>query len=296
MKFILASKIDMTAMWVGEERKAVTRVQAGPSVVVQVKGKDKDGYTAIQLGFGDKKVGNISKPQVGHYKGLGNFRWLKEFRVEKTGDLKIGDKIGASTFVVGDKVKVTGWSKGCGFAGVVKRHGFHGQSKTHGNKDQLRMPGSIGAGGVQRVFKGVRMGGHMGDAQTTSQNIKVIAVDEVNNIIFLEGGLPGGRGGLLLLKAPGELQLITPEVKEVPAEAPIEVSEEAKAASADVSAEVLPKEESSIEPKEESIVISESADTEVVDDKPVVEEAKVEETKVETADADSSGEPKETKE
>jgi large subunit ribosomal protein L3 len=234
MKFILGSKIDMTALWVGEERKAVTRVQAGPAVVVQVKDKDSDGYTAVQLGFGQKKIGNIAKPQVGHYKGLGNFRYLKEFRVEKIGDLKIGDKIGAATFAVGDQVKVTGWTKGRGFAGVVKRHGFHGQDKTHGNKDQLRMPGSIGSGGVQRVFKGVRMGGHMGDAQATFQNIKVIAVDEVNNILFLEGGLPGGTGGLLLLQAPGELQVITSEVKEASSSAeatedkPVEIAAEAK--------------------------------------------------------------------
>jgi large subunit ribosomal protein L3 len=278
MKFILASKIDMTAMWVGEERKAVTRVQAGPAVVVQVKGKDKDGYTAVQLGFGNKKIANISKPQVGHYRGMGNFRYLKEFRLEKAEDLKIGDKIGAATFAVGDKVKVTGWTKGRGFAGVVKRHGFHGQDKTHGNKDQLRMPGSIGAGGVQRVFKGMRMGGHMGDAQATFQNIKVIEVDEVNNIIFLEGGLPGGRGGLLLLQAPGELQIITAEVKEVAVE-PVEVAEEVTAASAESSVE--PKEDLSSEAlaKEEPTVISESADAEAVADKPVTEETKVEETK-----------------
>lgn len=267
MKFILASKIDMTAMWVGEERKAVTRVQAGPSVVIQVKTKDKDGYTAVQLGFGNKKIANIVKPQIGHMRGLGNFRYLKEFRVEKMGDLKIGDKIGAATFAVGDKVKVTGWTKGRGFAGVVKRHGFHGQDKTHGNKDQLRMPGSIGSGGVQRVFKGVRMGGHMGDAQATFQNIKVIAVDEINNILFLEGGLPGGRGGLLLLQAPGELQVITPEIKE-------EVVEE--------SIPVVASVEDSVEPKEEPTVISEPTP--------------IEEEKVEVAEADSSGESKETKE
>ncbi len=223
MKFILASKIDMTAMWIGEERKAVTRVQAGPAVVVQIKTKDKDGYTAVQLGFGNKKIANIAKPQIGHMKGLGNFRYLKEFRVAETGNLQVGDKIGATTFAVGDKVKVTGWTKGRGFAGVVKRHGFHGQDKTHGNKDQLRMPGSIGAGGVQRVFKGVRMGGHMGDAPATFQNIKIIAVDEINNILFLEGGLPGGRGGLLLLQAPGELQVIPVESSVEPEETKTEV-------------------------------------------------------------------------
>jgi len=262
MKFILASKIDMTAMWVGEERKAVTRVQAGPSVVVQVKTQDKDGYQAVQLGFGTKKIGNIVKPQVGHYRGLGNFRHLKEFRLAKAEDLKIGDKIGADTFAVGDKVKVTGWTKGRGFAGVVKRHGFHGQDKTHGNKDQLRMPGSIGAGGVQRVFKGMRMGGHMGDAQATFQNIKVIAVDEVNNILFLEGGLPGGRGGLLLLQAPGELQIIKSEVKVAEVTPVVETTEEPT-----IIAE-------SVEEKIEEV----SADAEAVVDKKA-EETPAEETK-----------------
>jgi large subunit ribosomal protein L3 len=209
MKFILGKKIDMTQTWVGDNKKAVTRVQAGPAVVLQLKTKERDGYTAVQLGCGEKKGKNLTKPVLGHLKKLGNCRWIKEFRVEEKdlADLHLGDIVKADTFAVGDKVTVTGWSKGRGFSGVVKRHGFHGQDATHGNKDQLRMPGSIGSGGVQRVFKGMRMPGHLGAEQVTFHNAQVVQVDEAANIIYLEGGVPGARGSLVLLKAPGELKV-----------------------------------------------------------------------------------------
>ncbi len=203
----------MTQMWVGEDKLAVTKVQAGPAFVLQLKNQDNDGYSAVQLGFGDKKAKNLSKSVLGHLKNLGNFRWLKEFRVPAADldGLKVGDTIKADTFAVGDKVTVTGWSKGRGFSGVVKRHGFHGQDATHGNKDQLRMPGSIGSGGVQRVFKGIRMAGHMGDAQVSAHNIAVAQVDEADNIIYLVGSVPGARGSLVLLKAEGELKVAKQE-------------------------------------------------------------------------------------
>jgi len=206
----------MTQLWVGDNKKAVTKIQAGPVVVTQLKSQDTDGYSAVQVAFGDKKAKNLSKSVLGHLKGLGSFRYLKEFRVEAKdlSGLKVGDKIKAETFAEGDKVTVTGWSKGCGFAGVVKRHGFHGQDKTHGNKDQLRMPGSIGSGGVQRVFKGVRMAGHMGDAKITFHNAEIIKIDEEQNIIYLEGGVPGSRGSLILLTAKGDLK-VSQDVKEV---------------------------------------------------------------------------------
>ena len=209
MKFILGKKIEMTQVWVGEDKKAVTKVQAGPVVVSQLKTEAKDGYNAVQVAFGDKKAKNLSKSVLGHLKNLGSFRWLKEFRVEAQdlAALKVGDKIQAETFAVGDKVTVTGWSKGRGFAGVVKRHGFHGQDATHGNKDQLRMPGSIGSGGVQRVFKGIRMAGHMGDHQTSAHNIEITQIDEANNIIYLNGSVPGARGSLVLLTAKGDLKV-----------------------------------------------------------------------------------------
>ncbi|OGF37298.1 50S ribosomal protein L3, partial [Candidatus Falkowbacteria bacterium RIFOXYC2_FULL_46_15] len=158
MKFIIGKKIDMTQIWQGEEAKAVTRVKAGPCPVVQVKRRDKDGYEAVQLGFGERKEKNIKKPQKNHARGLGNLRNLREFNLSRPKkndglelDLKRGDIIGVDTFAAGDIVQVTGTSKGKGFQGVVKRHGFHGHNTTHGTKDQVRHSGSISAGGVQHV-------------------------------------------------------------------------------------------------------------------------------------------------
>ena len=205
----------MTQVWSGENKKAVTRIQAGPVVVLQVKTAAIDGYSAVQVGFGSKKLKNIVKPLQGHFKNLGNFRYVREFRVTaaEAASLKVGDQIGAATFAVGDKLDLTGWTKGRGFTGPVKRYDFHGQDKTHGNKDQLRMPGSIGAGGVQRVFKGMRMAGHYGDEQVTFHNIKIVEIDEVNNVISVEGGVPGARNGLVLIKAVGELQIIQPQTE-----------------------------------------------------------------------------------
>jgi len=198
MKFILGKKIEMSQRF--DEEGAVTPVtllEAGPCKVTQVKTKEKDGYEAVQIGFGSKKKNN--KPLAGHLKDLENFRDLVEFKVDKIAEYVRGQEISLANFVKGDKVVITGVSKGKGFAGVVKRHHFHGHPKTHGHKDQLRMPGSIGAGGVQRVFKGVRMGGRMGGEQITIKNLKVVEVDSQNNIIALKGAVPGARGALVLI-------------------------------------------------------------------------------------------------
>ncbi len=139
MKFIIGTKLEMTQIWKGDNVVAVTKVQTGPCVVTQVKTMEKDGYTAVQIGYGEKKKKNIKKPQQGHLKKLGNLRYLREFQIEEgVVELKKGDKIDANSFAEGDKISVTGTSKGKGFQGVVKRYGFHGQDKTHGNKDQLR--------------------------------------------------------------------------------------------------------------------------------------------------------------
>ena len=260
MKFILGKKIEMTQVWVGEDKKAVTKVAVGPCVVTQIKTKDGDGYEAVQLGFGDKKAKNLSKSVLGHLGDLGACRWLREFRPTVgealPADLIVGDKIDASTFQAGDMVKVVGTSKGRGFAGVVKRHGFHGQDKTHGNKDQLRMPGSIGAGGVQRVFKGVRMPGHMRDARITVANLPIIEVDEANNVLLIEGGIPGARGSLVLITAPGEL---TKAVAKVVSE-PIKIEEKTEATINEPSAET--KEEIKTEDNNEEVK-PEVAQTEV---------------------------------
>lgn len=213
MKFIIGKKIDMTQVWKGERAYAVTRVQAGPCTVLQIKSVKKDGYDAMQLGFGSRKEKNIAKPQKGHMRDLGFFRFVREFRYdpkqEKNAPMKEierGDKIDTSAFEAGDIVKVIGTSKGKGFQGVVKRHGFHGQDKTHGNKDQVRMPGSIGSTGPQHVFKGMRMAGRMGGEQTTVSNLEIIEIDNEQGIISIKGAVPGARNSLVLIEAEGVLK------------------------------------------------------------------------------------------
>lgn len=187
---------------------AVTKVQAGPCTVAQVKTAERDGYNAIQFGYGTRKPKNVRKPQQGHLKGLATFAKLRELRLPQTetAAAERGQCVDVSSFVPGDKVHVTGTSKGRGFQGVVKRWGFSGSLKTHGHKDQHRMPGSIGSTGPAHVFKGTRMGGHMGDATTTVQNLEVIAVDAPNNILYIKGAIPGARNGWLVIKGEGEME------------------------------------------------------------------------------------------
>lgn len=198
MKCILGKKIKMTQIWAEDGRAVpVTVISAGPCTVAQVKNAEKDGYSAVQMGFGKKK--KLNKPLAGHLKDLAQFQWLREFGVDSKSELKRGDVIDVSVFVPGDKVKVTGTSKGRGFQGVVKRHGFHGSPATHGHKDQLRMPGSIGATDPQRVFKGMRMGGHMGMDRITVPNLEIVAVNKENNQLMIKGAVPGARGSLVMV-------------------------------------------------------------------------------------------------
>lgn len=200
MKFILGIKQNMVQIW-NEEGKCfpATLLAAGPVVVTQIKTEDKDGYTAVQVGFGEKNPRNINKAIKGHVKDLGNFRYLKEFRMsaEDAGKLKVGDSIELSSFEEGDIVQVSGVSKGKGFQGVVKRHGFHGGPRSHGQKHSEREPGSIGATGPQRVFKGVRMAGRMGSDRVTVKNLKVLGIDKENNSMLVLGAIPGKRGTLI---------------------------------------------------------------------------------------------------
>ncbi len=237
MKFIIGKKIEMTQVWRGDKVIAVTRLQAGPCPVVQVKNKEKDSYSAVQLGFGEKKEKNTKKPQKGHLNKLKvqnpnvktNLKYLREFRSEAR-DLKIGDVIDVSTFSPGDNVQVIGTSKGRGFAGSVKRHGFHGHNTSHGTKDQVRTSGSIGATGPQHVFKGTRMPGRMGGGQVTVKNLEVIEIDQANNILLVKGAVPGARNSLVLISGEGELKIQTPnsasERQETPSDA--STSEDAK--------------------------------------------------------------------
>lgn len=230
MKFILGKKLGMTQVFTPTgDVVPVTRIQAGPCTIVQVKNAGKENATAVEIGYAEMKDYRMNQPKAGHLKDLSPLRFLRSFDVEKTDGLNRGDKIAADTFSVGDVVTVEGTSKGKGFAGVVKRHGFHGAPKTHGHKHDLRAPGSIGAGGVQRVFKGMRMAGRMGGAPVTVKNLEIVEVHPETNEILIKGAVPGARNGLLAIFAPGELKLKKPAAEttvEVPAEAPIEVSTE----------------------------------------------------------------------
>jgi len=176
-----------------------TIILAGPVTVTQVKTVDTDGYHAAQIGFGVQKEHRVTKPRLGHMKKAGGiFKYLREERTLVPIETKVGDALNvADVFQPGDTVQVSAISKGKGFQGVIKRHGFHGGPRTHGNKHAERSPGSIGAGGVQRVLKGTRMGGRMGGDRVTFRNVTVLAVDKEQNQLILKGSVPGRRGTLV---------------------------------------------------------------------------------------------------
>ena len=176
----------------------VTVVSAGPVTVTRVFEKSKDGYDAIQVGFGTQKKERINKAQIGSMKGA-NYKVVKEFRLKsgETSEAKEGDVIDASSFTPGDKLQVSGTSKGKGFQGVVKRHGFKGGPRTHGQKHSEREPGSIGGGLRTHVPKGMRMAGRMGGDRITEKNLKVVLVDKENNLLLVQGALPGVKGSLI---------------------------------------------------------------------------------------------------
>ena len=200
-KFIIGKKINMTQIW-SEDGRVIpaTLIEAGPVVVTQVKDVEKDGYKAVQIGFGTRNPKNIKKPQRGHFKKLGNFSVTKEFKIGENDKYSVGDTISASIFELGDKVSVSSNAKGKGFQGVVKRHGFHGGPRTHGQKHSEREPGSIGATGPQRVFKGMRMAGRMGGKRVTTRGLTVVGVDEKSNQMLIKGAIPGRRGTLIEIR------------------------------------------------------------------------------------------------
>jgi large subunit ribosomal protein L3 len=201
---IIGKKIGMTQLFQENgETVAVTAIQAGPSVVTQVKSRDKDGYDAIQVGFVESKVkqSQLNSPQKGHLRGLENIRYLREFRTDDIGSVKRGDKVDVGFLKQGDLINVTGVSKGRGFAGVVKRHHFSGGPKTHGQTDRHRAPGSIGATTWPgRVLKGKRMAGHMGNRRVTARKLKVAQADPERNLLLVKGAVPGAVGGLLIIE------------------------------------------------------------------------------------------------
>ena len=201
IKGMIGRKLGMTQVF--DERGVVhpvTVVETGPCVVTQVRTAEKDGYEAVQLGFGISK--RLNKPEQGHVRASGFMsKSLREVKADDVSAFQIGQVIKADTFAVGELVDVTGTSKGRGFQGGVKRHGFHGGPKTHGQSDRLRAPGSIGSSATPgRVFKGMKMAGHMGHERVTVQNLRVLRVDPDRNLLLIQGSVPGPNKGEVLIR------------------------------------------------------------------------------------------------
>ena len=200
---ILGRKLGMTQVWSDEDEIIpVTVIEAGPCVVSQVKTKETDGYEAIQMGFGTIKDKHVNKPMAGHFAkaGVAPMRYLREVRVDDASAHETGEVITIDSFDGIEKVNVTGTSKGKGFAGVMKRHGFGGGPGGHGSHFH-RAPGSIGqCASPSRVLKGVRMAGHMGDERVTVRNLKVVRIDAEHNVILVKGAVPGGNNGLVMIR------------------------------------------------------------------------------------------------
>jgi large subunit ribosomal protein L3 len=200
---LIGKKLGMTQIfWEDGAAIPVTVIEAGPCVVIQKKTKKTDGYDAIQLGFGRRKEKKTTKPLQGHFKKAdkGYFQFIREFRINTPDDYDVGQELKADIFGVGDRVDVVGTTKGKGFAGVIKRHGFHGGRATHGSMFH-RAPGSIGASAnPSRVFKGTKLPGHMGNQRKTVQNMTVVGVRADRNIILIKGAVPGARNGIVLIK------------------------------------------------------------------------------------------------
>jgi len=202
LKGLIGKKIGMTQIF-DEQGVAqpVTIIEAGPCFVTQVRSPEKDGYTAVQLGFGETHPKRLTGGELGHLKAksLPPMRFLREFRSKELAS--VGEKVTVEVFTVGERVDVVGTSKGKGFAGVVKRHHFAGGKKTHGQSDRHRAPGSRGAGTTPgRVYKGARSAGHMGNNRVTVQALKIVLVDIERNLLGVKGAIPGGKGGLVLIK------------------------------------------------------------------------------------------------
>lgn len=204
MDGIIGKKIGMTRIF-SEEGQAipVTVIEAGPCPVVQIKTPDKEGYGAIQIGFGQKRKKLMTLPLLGHFEKaeLEPKRILREFKTSRAESFTVGQEIKVDMFSTGDKVVVTGISKGLGFQGGVRRHGFHGGPKTHGQSDRLRAPGSIGSSSYpSRVYKGQRMGGRMGGEKVTVRNLQVVQVDAEKNLLLVRGAVPGKVNSYLSIR------------------------------------------------------------------------------------------------
>lgn len=197
---LIGKKIGMTQVFKPNGKPvAVTAIEAGPCLVTQIKTPAKEGYSSVQLGFGSVK--RLNAAEKGHLKDLGMLKHLREFHFTAIPTVKVGDKVDVNILKAGDRVTVIGTSKGKGFAGVVKRHHFKGGPKTHGQSDRQRAPGAIGSTTFPgRVYKGLKMAGHLGNARITSRNLEVVQVDADRNLLLLEGSVPGASGGVITIR------------------------------------------------------------------------------------------------
>jgi len=202
---LLGTKLGMTQVWDADGRIVpVTAIQVDTNVVTQVRNVERDGYTAVQLAFGAVDPRRVTKPLAGHFEAAGVTprRHVAEVRTSNAADYSLGQEIAADVFEAGQKVDVTGTTKGKGTAGVMKRHGFHGVGASHGAHRNHRKPGSIGGASTpSRVFKGIKMAGRMGNERKTVQNLTVHSVDAENGIVLVKGAVPGNKGGIVLIRS-----------------------------------------------------------------------------------------------
>jgi large subunit ribosomal protein L3 len=202
---LLGTKLGMTQVWDADGRIVpVTAIQVDTNVVTQVRNADRDGYEAVQLAFGAVDPRRVTKPLVGHFEAAGVTprRHVAEVRTSNAADYSLGQEIAADVFEAGQKVDVTGTTKGKGTAGVMKRHGFHGVGASHGAHRNHRKPGSIGGASTpSRVFKGIKMAGRMGNARKTIQNLTIHSVDAEKGLVLIKGAVPGAKGGVVLIRS-----------------------------------------------------------------------------------------------
>ncbi|MBI2505354.1 MAG: 50S ribosomal protein L3 [Candidatus Latescibacteria bacterium] len=201
---ILAKKMGMTQIYDEKDRLIpVTVLSAGPCPIVEIKTAEKHHYSALQLAFDEVVARKANKPRTGHFAKAGakTHRLLREFRLAEAGDYQVGQVLDVNLFKAGDRIKVTGTSKGKGFAGVIKRHNFHGKDTAHGTPDRVRHPGSIGQGtSPGKVWRGKPMGGHMGDERVSVKGLSVVRVDAERHLLFVKGAVPGGVNGYLAIQ------------------------------------------------------------------------------------------------
>lgn len=200
---IVGEKVGMTQKWVDDRMLAVTVLRVEPMRVVQIKTTERDGYTALQVTYGHRDARKLNQPDAGHYAkaGVQPGRRLVEIRLDSIDGFEVGQEITVDQFAVGDRIDVTGVSRGKGFAGTMKRHNFKGQPASHGNHKKHRAPGSVGAGSFPgRVIKGIKMAGHMGHEQVTTLNLEVVEADADRQVMLVKGSVPGPNGGLIQVR------------------------------------------------------------------------------------------------